>query len=108
MKREPNTTVAGLPFGPEVVETVWRKAAQSPGLNGFRVDRHGTTIYRFEFGWKTRFGWEVDHVIPVALGGTDDLENLQPLHWQSNRAKADNGADWTPAKPPHPPAAETT
>jgi hypothetical protein len=26
-------------------------------------------------------------VNPVSHGGTDELANLQPLHWENNRAK---------------------
>jgi 5-methylcytosine-specific restriction endonuclease McrA len=35
-------------------------------------------------------GWEIDHTIPVASGGGDSLDNLQPLQWQNNRAKGDS------------------
>jgi hypothetical protein len=100
VKRAPNTTAAGEPFDPAIVAAVWRKARHSPSLDGFRLDRFDGTMHRLEFGWKTRFGWEIDHIVPVALGGTDDIKNLQPLHWQSNRAKADSGAEWVPAKRP--------
>ena len=33
---------------------------------------------------------EVDHVIPVAKGGTDDLDNLQTLCFSCNRGKRDS------------------
>ena len=25
-------------------------------------------------------GWEIDGIVPVSKGGTDDLQSLQPLH----------------------------
>ena len=34
-------------------------------------------------------GWEIDHIKPVARGGSDDLSNLQPLYWETNRNKGD-------------------
>ena len=37
----------------------------------------------------SKYGWEIDHIYPTALGGTDDLDNLQPLYWEYNRQKGD-------------------
>ena len=37
----------------------------------------------------TERGWEKHHIIPRALGGSDELFNLRPLHWFWNRAKSD-------------------
>ncbi len=31
--------------------------------------------------------WQVEHVIPLALGGDDDGDNLQPAHTKCHRAK---------------------
>jgi 5-methylcytosine-specific restriction endonuclease McrA len=35
------------------------------------------------------YGWEIDHINPVANGGTDIDNNLQPLNWKNNAAKSD-------------------
>jgi len=32
---------------------------------------------------------EVDHILPVAKGGTNDIENLQTLCWECNQGKKD-------------------
>lgn len=37
---------------------------------------------RYDPGYAT-----VDHIVPVTLGGTDDLNNLQPMHRGCNLAK---------------------
>ena len=34
----------------------------------------------------------IDHIIPLAKGGADSLENLAPAHRKCNRAKGDGGA----------------
>ncbi len=44
-------------------------------------------------------GWEVEHVIPISLGGADDASNMRPAHTDchATKTKADN-ASWTKAK----------
>ncbi len=41
------------------------------------------------------YGWEIDHVVPKSIGGSDDLNNLQPLQWQNNRHKGDDYPEWS-------------
>lgn len=43
----------------------------------------------------SEYGWEIDHIKPVAKFGTDDLDNLQPLQWKNNRGKSDNYPHWS-------------
>jgi 5-methylcytosine-specific restriction endonuclease McrA len=72
---------------PETVQAVWNKATIVPGYNAalIRKDRCGAWIKRNDHGLRnSSYGWEVHHITPIAIGGSDTLSNLMPLHWQNN------------------------
>ena len=76
---------------------VWRKAQVVAGYdsNEYRKDPCGAWIRIQSYGTFTgEYGCEIDHEKPVSKGGTDDLSNLQPLHWKNNRGKGDNYPSW--------------
>lgn len=88
MQRRPNTDISGKPFSEEIVEAVWQKARAMGTSAILRLDAWGWTIVRQDYGnLRSRYGWEIDHIIPVSEGGDDDLTNLQPLQWENNRRK---------------------
>jgi len=69
----------------------WQKALIVPGYDPsvFRKDRFGWWIAWGEYGKLSEYGWEIDHTLPVALGGSEAPANLQALHWKCNRSKSD-------------------
>ena len=73
------------------VLAVWEKGRPIPGFDPaqYRADICGATMFFGDYGKLTKTGFEIDHIKPVALGGSDDLWNLQPLHWMNNRRKGD-------------------
>ena len=79
-------------FGNEVAENllknaVWEKGHPIPGRapSKLRKDDYGNTIRNKDYGNRnSTFGWEIDHIVPKADGGTDDLSNLRPLQWEAN------------------------
>lgn len=96
MERKPSTTRHGEPFPRAIVEAVWAMAKPVVHYDDeVRRDAYGKLMARSEYGQESYFGWEIDHVRPVSLGGVDDLDNLQPLHWENNRAKGDDWPQWS-------------
>ena len=71
---------------------MWNKARKAEGLDDsiFRLDACGALIMRDKFGKKNPYGWVIDHILPLALGGDDREVNLRALHYQNNLSKADN------------------
>ena len=74
------------------IEHVWNKAIIVPGYdpNIWRKDFAGAWIGKAYYGKMGNYGWEIDHLRPVVLGGTDDFSNLNALQWQNNRHKGDD------------------
>lgn len=92
-----NTKNNGGGFDEATIQAVWNKGLIVYGYdpNKFRKDNCGAWISRVEYGnTNSEYGWEIDHVFPVSLGGTDVLINLQPLQWQNNRHKSNNWPKW--------------
>lgn len=92
MARNRNTDVNGKPFAQTTVGAVWKKGRVIEGYDPatWRHDICGKVMKLSEYGnTNSQHGWEVDHIKPVATGGSDDLSNLQPLQWDNNRRKGD-------------------
>ena len=88
----PNRTSTGQEFGAQVLAAVWTKGREIPNYNSgmWRWDVCGMVMRWDAYGNRaSEYGWEVDHVRPVARGGVDAIENLQPLNWRNNAAKGD-------------------
>jgi hypothetical protein len=95
MARDHNTTSAGGAFDESTIEAVWKKGTPEPNVPLFRKDVCGASMKRDEYGNTKEWGWEIDHIKPVAKGGTDEIENLLPLQWENNRHKSDDWPGWT-------------
>ncbi|MBS2100548.1 HNH endonuclease signature motif containing protein [Carboxylicivirga linearis] len=77
----------------EQIDAVWEKGTIVPPNkpSEWRKDMAGAWIHYSQFGnTDSQYGWEIDHMKPEALKGSNHIDNLQPLQWQNNRTKGDN------------------
>lgn len=104
MSRQWGADMNGQPFDEKTIKAVWRKGEYVEMMHQdvWRYDsRAGLLKFEDYLNPESEYGWEVDHIKPVSAGGTDDLANLQPLHWKTNREKGDQ-YPWEPEDDPWP------
>ncbi len=79
---------------------VWEKGRRIKGKDPrfYRKDKCGNVMYYHSHGKNTPKGWTIDHSKPISKGGTDHLNNLQPLNSSTNRKKSDQYPYSCPAK----------
>lgn len=90
-------------------EYAWSQARTVQGWDGrvFRQDACGAIIEHSQYGKRqTTYGWEIDHIVPLSIGGADEFGNIQALHWENNVAKGSKenwhcavGSDFSGANP---------
>ena len=75
----------------KLIDEVWEKGKEIRGKDpdAWRRDVEGNKIRKAPHGTEGEYGWEIDHKKPKEKGGSDELRNLQPLHWEENRKKSD-------------------
>lgn len=76
---------------------VFEKGAIIAGFdaNVWRRDQFGNAIQFSQHGNRnSEYGWEIDHIVAVSLGGSDHMSNLRPLHWRVNAGLGGLLGDW--------------
>ncbi len=81
----------------DTIKMVWEKARKVQGLDPsmFRLDACGALIMFERYGKENPYGWVIDHIFPVSLGGDDNAMNLRAFHYRNNLSKRDDYPSYT-------------
>ena len=70
---------------------IWNRTTSSTqgfSRDEWALDQEGNLIAFLAYGdRRSAYGWEIDHIIPIAVGGSDSINNLRALHWEANARK---------------------
>ena len=82
-----------MAWSEEQIQYVWNRASIVNGFDKsrFRKDACGAWIRWDKYGNQANeMGWEIDHIYPVSLGGTDVEDNIRALQHQNNASKGND------------------
>lgn len=96
-KRTCNSNCLGGVFNPETVWEVWKKRGKAhPFGTNWGYDVYGNSIRYEDYGnHKSQWGWDIDHKKPISSGGSDHLNNLQPMQCYHNRVVKSDNYPWS-------------
>lgn len=66
------------------LDWIFNRCRPLDGVPGYAYDDDLNVICRADHGKYTTYGWHVDHVLPVALGGAHHAGNVRARHWKTN------------------------
>jgi len=92
--RKPGAKGNGADWTRDEIRAVWERAAVDSVHDSrlYRKDACGSWIQFCQHGnLEDQYGWGIEHIVPVAKGGTDDLSNLRPLNWKNHRGMGGDG-----------------
>lgn len=74
--------IGGIPRSQQDKIAAWTACRPLDGHSptDYRVDAYGHIIRWADYGTQGDHGWEIDHEIPSALGGSDHSTNLRAFH----------------------------
>jgi hypothetical protein len=78
-------------FSQDRLDQIWEKGSAIRGKDPdlYRKDQLGNQMYKPSYSKTSEMGWNVDHSKPQSRGGTDHLNNLQPMNSRANSSKGD-------------------
>ncbi|HKU33431.1 MAG TPA: HNH endonuclease signature motif containing protein [Candidatus Nitrosotalea sp.] len=80
----------------DTIWDVWSKgeifAGNDPVL--WRKDVCGAWIFRSHYKRiDSEYGWVIDYIKPLSEGGSNNILNLRPMHWENTRRRSDGSIE---------------